>query len=353
MKTKTLALLLAFLAISCANTEPKKDEIIRKIKIARVQMDQPFLKSEFSGIIREGHENKLAFRVAGPILNIYVKEGSYVKEGDLIAEIDPRDYQTQYNVANAQYTQVKAETDRVVEMYNRKSVPDNDCEKAVAGEKLVTAQLSHAENQLRDTKLYAPFAGYIQEINFQKGEMINAGMPLATLINLDLYKIEVDIPASVYVSKNDFTSFTCMNAETGTDELPLKLLSYTAKADNNQLYKLYFSLDPGLNKNLAPGMNVKVFIYRTNPETGSLVVPVESVFFENDDACVWIYNSMTQKVMKRKVITGELAENGTIKITSGLTSNECVVTAGVNSLEEDQKVRVLNQVSETNIGGLL
>lgn len=353
MKTTTLAVLLAFLVGGCMNSQPQKKEIIRKVKIAPVQKDERFIKSEFSGIIKEGHENKLAFRVAGPILAIHVKEGNYTEEGDLIAKIDPRDYQTQFDVAKAQYTQVKAEADRVIEMYKRKSIPDNDYDKAVAGEKLVNAQLSHAGNQLRDTKLYAPFSGYIQEINFQKGEMINAGMPFATLINLDRYKIEVDIPASMYVLKDDFTSFTCQNAETGDEELPLKLLSYTAKADNNQLYKFFFSLNPGLNKNLAPGMNVKIFIYRNNPDSASFYIPVSSVFNENGNAYVWIYNASTSEVNKRKVETGSLTGNGNIRITAGLGENESVVTAGVNSLEEAQQVQVMKPVSETNIGGLL
>ena len=353
MKTIILALLVVILATGCASSDAEKKEIIRKVKVTGVQKDEPVLRSEFSGTIKEDRENNLAFRVAGPILAVHVKEGSYVKKGDLIAEIDPRDYQIQLDVAQAQYNQVKAETDRVTEMYNRKSVASVDFDKAVSGAKLVTAQLKHAEDQLRDTKLFAPFSGYVQQINFEKGELINTGLPFATLISLGNYKIEVDIPASLFVRKNDFTSFTCRNHTTGDNELPLTLTSNSMKADNNQLYKLYFSLNPQLNKSMAPGMDVQVFIYSRNPLEESYKVPVEAVFYENGSSFVWVYDPAASVVKKTKVETGGLAGKGSVKIISGLSGNESVVVAGVNVLNDNQQVKVLEPVSETNVGGLL
>lgn len=353
MKIRLVLFLLVAAFAGCTNTEVEKKEIIRKVKVATVETGEPILKSEFSGIIREDRENNLAFRVAGPIQAIYAKEGSFVKKGDLIAEIDPRDYQIQLDVALAQFKQVTAETGRVSEMYNRKSIAGIDYDKAVSGEKMVAAQLQHAENQLRDTKLFAPFSGYVQHINFEKGEMINAGMTFATLISLNTYKIEVDIPALLFVRRNDFTAFTCQNNETGDEELPLILTSFTMKADNNQLYKLYLNLDPQLNKKLAPGMNVKVVIYYKNQAEQSFSIPVEALFTIDGNTYVWIFNPESSVVNKRRVEPAALTGNGNIRITTGLTGNEKVVVAGVNVLQENQKVVLLETAGKTNIGGLL
>jgi len=259
----------------------------------------------------------------------------------------------QVDVARAQYEQVKAETGRVTEMYNRKSIADIDYDKAVSGEKMVNAQLNHAEHQLADTKLFAPFSGYVQNINFEKGEMINAGMTFATLISLNNYKIEVDIPVSLFVRKNDFTAFTCQNNETGDKELPLILTSFTMKADNNQLYKLYLNLDPQLNKKLAPGMNVKVMIYYKNCEEQSFSIPMEAIFNEQGISYVWIFNPETSAVNKRRVEHAAITGNGNVRIIHGLTGNEKVVVAGVNVLKENQKVEVLETAGKTNVGGLL
>ena len=353
MKLRMVLFLLVATFAGCTNSKIEKKEIIRKVKVAAVETGEPILKSEFSGIIREDRENNLAFRVAGPIQAIYAKEGSFVKKGGLIAEIDPRDYQVQLDVALAQFKQVTAETGRVSEMYNRKSIAGIDYDKAVSGEKMVAAQLQHAENQLRDTKLFAPFSGYVQHINFEKGEMINAGMTFATLISLNTYKIEVDIPALLFVRRNDFTAFTCQNNETGAEELPLILTSFTMKADNNQLYKLYLNLDPQLNKKLAPGMNVKVVIYYKNQAEQSFSIPVEALFTIDGNTYVWIFNPESSVVNKRRVEPAALTGNGNIRITTGLTGNEKVVVAGVNVLQENQKVVLLETAGKTNIGGLL
>ena len=353
MKLRMVLFLLVATFAGCTNSKIEKKEIIRKVKVAAVETGEPILKSEFSGIIREDRENNLAFRVAGPIQAIYAKEGSFVKKGDLIAEIDPRDYQIQLDVALAQFKQVTAETGRVSEMYNRKSIAGIDYDKAVSGEKMVAAQLQHAENQLRDTKLFAPFSGYVQNINYEKGELINTGMTFATLISLDNFKIEADIPASMFVKMDDFTSFTCSNRETGGVGIPIKLTSFSMKADNNQLYRLYFSLNPETNKNLAPGMDVKVLISYKNPVAESLTLPVEAIFHDSGNSFVWVFNSETSTVKKQKIVTEGLAGSGKVKITGGLRGDEKVVVAGVNVLQENQKVEVLQTVSETNIGGLL
>jgi multidrug efflux pump subunit AcrA (membrane-fusion protein) len=125
------------------------------------------------------------------------------------------------------------------------------------------------------------------------------------------------------------------------------------KADNNQLYKLYFNLDPRNNKSLAPGMDVNVFVYYNNNSNNSLTVPIEAVFNDSGISFVWVFNTESSTVNRRQVETAGLAGDGKIKITAGLNGNENVVVAGVNVLLENQKVEVLKPESETNIGGLL
>ncbi len=108
IKSLVLVLLPVFFIAACSNQSNGEEEIIRKVKVEKVQKASDVLRGNFSGVIEEARDVNLAFRVAGPIQAIYVKEGSFVKEGQLVAEIDPRDYQTQVNVAQAQYNQVKA-----------------------------------------------------------------------------------------------------------------------------------------------------------------------------------------------------------------------------------------------------
>lgn len=353
MKKFALGLMIVGAFWACKTEEVKNQRVLRKVKVTNVQKDVAVLSKSFSGSLQETKEVSLAFRIAGPIESIYIKEGQYVKKGDLIAEMDKRDYQIQLDGAEAQYKNVKAETERVKELYKRNSIADVDYEKAVSGEAMVATQLNHAKDQLLDTKLYAPFSGYIQDVNFEKGEMINTGMPLATLIDVSSYIIEVNIPTSLFLKKNDFVSYSCNSKQLEGEAMSLQLVSYNRKADNNQMYKLIFRLDQNAAINLAPGLAMEVNIKYKNPTSNPLYIPVKSVFQQDDKSFVWVYNEKDSVVVKKEVVTDGLIGDGNIRIVKGLDGFEKVITAGVNVLQEKQKVEVMEEASETNVGGLL
>ncbi|MBN2611892.1 MAG: efflux RND transporter periplasmic adaptor subunit [Bacteroidales bacterium] len=347
------AILCGTLIYGCKNTNDGNGEILRKIKVTEAQKDSAIVKKTFPGIIREAREVNLAFRVGGPIKEFLVKPGDFVKEGQLIAEMDTRDYRIQADVAQAQYEQVVAETQRVKELYNRKSVTQAEYEKALAGEKMVAAQLKHAQDQLKDTRLYAPFSGYIQKVNYENGELVNTGMPIATLLDISSYEVETDIPASLVAIKESFISYTLDKSGEPTIEIPLKLKGFDRKAANNQLHTFYFTLNPALVNNNLPGREVNVNLYIKSNGTFNCNIPVKAVFYRDKKTFVWVYDPKESVVKSREVIASGITGNGNIRIEKGLESGELIVVAGVNVLKENQRVELLEEPAETNVGGLL
>lgn len=81
--------------------------IAQLVKIAEVKTREGLLTVTYPGRLQAASDVKLSFRVAGPIQKIFVSEGEYVKKGQLLARLDPRDYQLQYDAAHAEYIQVK------------------------------------------------------------------------------------------------------------------------------------------------------------------------------------------------------------------------------------------------------
>lgn len=346
-------ILLAIFMISCAPEEKEPETVVRKVKVTTPQLLGDINSRTFAGVIKEASQVNLSFRVAGPIKKIYVKEGDYVKKGQLIAEIDPRDYKTQVDANKAQYEQMKSEYERLTKLNERKSVADNDYEKAVAGEKMLAVQLKHAEDQLNDTKLFAPFSGYIQSVKYDEKEIVNTGMTIATLLDLNSYSIEIEIPASFYILKNKFVNYSCQQPQISDTDYPLTLSGYQVKANNNQLYSMKFKLNPKDNKLLAPGMSVIVKINFKNDNDDSITIPINSIFNKEGQTYVWLFDPETSTVNLKEVVTDGLSGDGRIRIVSGLTEKDTIVVAGVNSLHENEKVNLLQTKSETNIGGLL
>lgn len=348
-----VVLLAVVFLMSCTPKKEGQPEIIHKVKVARPVKEAAMSERSFPGIIREAAEANLAFRVAGPIRDILVKEGDYVRQGALVARIDPRDYEIQMGVYEAQYNQMKGEFDRLTELSNRKSVADNDYEKAVAGEKMLRMQLQNARDQLNDTRLYAPFSGYIQSVKYEEGEMVNTGMTVATLIDMKSYRVEVDLPAAFFLRKGEFTTFSCSQSQLPGAVYPLQLVSTLVKANNSQLYRTTFRLDPKVNPKLAPGMTVNVKISFQNELGNPLQLPLTALFREEGKSCVWVFDASTSTVRQQEVTTGDLAGNGMITILSGIHEDDEVVVAGVHALREGWKVERLAVPAETNVGGLL
>lgn len=346
-----IIVLLALLISGCGGNRREAGSITRKVKIELVLPGDTIEVRSFSGLVQEAAEVGLAFRVAGPIAAVHVKEGDFVRKGQLIAQMDPRDYEIQVAAARAQYNQVKAEVERVTELFNRRSVSANEYDKAVSGLQRAEVHLRHTENQLNDTRLAAPAQGYIQRVNFRQGELIDAGMPVATLIDASRFQVEVDIPVSLFVRQNDFLSFSGIQPAIGNTPIELSLLGISPKAGHNQLFRLHLSVSPSYQAMLAPGMDIQVdMALRSN---GEPTIPLTALFKENGNTYVWIYQEDKKSVNRRQVVPGKTAGEGSITVVSGLAPGEQVVVAGTTLIREADRVEPLASPAETNVGGLL
>jgi RND family efflux transporter MFP subunit len=353
--TQLTKLILLFLVInlgsSCNEKEDQESQHIKLVKTANVNEISSIKQKQFPGIIKEAEEVNLAFRVAGPIKEINVKEGDFVKKGQLIAEMDPRDYEVQKNAVEAQAIQLKSEYERVEELNNRKSVADNDFEKMKAGKEMIEAKLKNANDQLNDTKLYAPFTGYITKVNFENGELVNQGTPIVSMIDVSILKVEIDVPASMFLMKEKITNIECTQEDIPDINFPLILKANNVKANNNGLYRFYLQHIPSVDSKLNPGMNVSVIVSYNVQNRKSLNIPLKAIFEKDDNSYVWVVKDSL--VNMRKVETNNILNSGNIGITGGLQAGEQIVIGGLNLLKENEKVRSIPEQSKTNVGNIL
>lgn len=347
-----LAVSLGVCLSACRSSE-EKEQTTMMVKAETVKSYQNELRTTYPGRIRAAAEVDLSFRVAGPLVRMPAEVGRYVRKGDLIAEIDPRDYELQFQATEAQYNQVKAEAERVIELYNRKSVPVNDYDKAVSGLQQISSKYTAHANALRDTRLLAPFDGYIQKKYFDANETVAAGMPVISMINTEYFEIEIDIPSSDYIHQDLFRKFSCVADVFPDHVFPLALIDIAKKANLNQLYRVRLRLKPDPRLPLAAGMSVNVMIDYEVGELPLTQVPLSAVFEEKGLSMVWVYSPAEQTVTRRQVFVRQILKDGTVVLDRGVESGELVVSAGVHKLKDGMSVELLKPVAETNVGGLL
>ena len=351
MKNKKQRWMLApvvCLLLGCAGPEPAGQPLHSVVTMKAGTAGTRVVKT-FSGVVKEKAEVSLGFKTGGQIERIYVKEGDRVRGGQLLAQLDTADYRLAVDAAESRYVQLRGELARLRRLYEGKSLSANDFEKAESGLRQTEVEWRMNRNKLAYTRLYAPADGYIQSVNNEEAEMVNAGTPVFSLLTAGPMKVEVSLPLEVCRHRDDMTGVSCRWRDR---PIAVRLLSITPKADAVQLYKALLLVE-GQEADLSAGMNVEVDIeLQTRVAEGSLALPVQAVFNEDGKDYVWVVGA-DSTVSRREVTVGTLDGEGRLVVTGGLAGDEEIVRAGVHALHEREKVKVLPPVAATNIGGLL
>jgi len=342
-----------FLFFGCRQERVQK-ETVKTIKVTAAVRYGDGKKTSFPGRVSAASEINVSFRISGPIVAINVREGQFVRKGQILAEMDSRDYAIQFAATEAEYIQIKAEAERIVELFELQIVAENDYDKAVSALKQITAKYNAHKNTLEDTRLMAPFDGYIQKRYFDAGETIGAGTPVFSMIGAESPEVIINIPVAVYIQRENFDTYSCYFELFPEMTYSLELVAINQKANLNQLFMVRFRM--GKNDGLpAPpiGASTMVTIHFKQENTEMISIPLTALFEMDGKPTVWVYDENECKVTARNIFLYEVLTNGTVVVSEGLKADEQVVSAGVHALSDGEKVRLLPQVSPFNAGGML
>lgn len=341
---KLILISMLVLTVGCARGTTEKEQI-RSVKCDTVKTaGSRVAQSQFPGRVKAAMESNVAFRVAGQITGIHVAQGQYVRKGSVIARLDDRDYLTQLAATEAEYNRIKAEADRVIELYSKQSATPNDYDKAVYGLRQITAKLEAHRNALNDTRLAAPFDGYIQKKYFDVGETVGAGLAVVSLVSTGHPEIEINIPTADFIQRGDYASATATIDVFPDRIFLLELIGINQKANLNQLYTTNFRIKEG--SQAAPGMTAMVTVNYKEDEAGWMQIPFTALSGDS----VWRVEN--DKVYRKPVKVGQIKNNGTV-LVRGLAAGELVVSGGTNALTQGQRIKILPAKSATNVGGIL
>lgn len=307
---------------------------------------------QFPGRVVAATDANLSFKVAGTLRRVCVNEGSYVRKGQLIAELDDADYQLQLNATKAEYAGVKADAERVMALYKEGGTTASNYDKARYGLEQMEAKLTNHTNQYNYTRLYAPYDGCVQRQFFEVGETVGPGMPIISLLANVAPEIEVNLPASSYVNRNHFTGYGCTLDILPGEMLSLDLVSVLPQANANQLYTMRLRLRDN-NEQVAPGMSAWVSIQVNDSISEGVRIPATALVREGEQTYVYVYEGKSETVKRINVQVNRLHTNGTADVSGNIVAGDRVVGTGAHHIHDGQHVRLMAPVSKTNVGGLL
>lgn len=354
----TLASFLLLSNPGCGKEEVQVEPVLRPVRTVTVGSTAAGRQRTFSGTARAGMESKLSFKVAGNVKRIAVKVGDNVTKGDLIGELDAKDYSLQVEQAKASLAQAQAQLrnaqaafKRTRELYANRSASKSEFDAARAAAESAGAAVNASKKQVQllrqqrgYTRLTAPVAGSIADVKVENNENVAAGQVVAVLTSGKDIEVHVAVP-EVVISKVKKGSKVTVSF----DALPDKSFSavITEVGVSSVGAGTTFPVTARLTKTdpaIRAGMAAEVTFEFAKKDKGKkrIIVPSVAVGEDRKGRFVFIVEKAGEGVgaVKRRVVeVGELTGEG-LEITKGLKDGDVVVTAGLRFLEDGIKVRL-------------
>jgi len=343
------ALLAALMTAGCGRKEePERAPVARPIKTLRITGGGEG-RLTFPGTVQAMDRAELSFRVNGPLVELPVNEGDEVKKGQLLARLDPRDYEIAAAEAQAVFEKSEADLARYQRLYEQEAVPLADLELARAQRDMSKARYDQARADVRDTRLVAPFDGWVGRRFVQNFEDVQAKERILTLHNIENLEIVVDVAEGLVARVKKVQGIYVRFSAAPEEEFPLTLQEFSAEADpKTRTYQVTLSFPQPKNIRVLPGMTGTVVA--VNPEAmgqdqgGTFVVPVSAVGGgDSGTPYVWIVDEEGMFVTRRDVRVGSVTGTDGIQILEGLTGGETIALTGVTQLTEGAQVRLMNE----------
>jgi len=334
------------------------EEVSRPAKLFTVSAAGGDLFRSFPGEVRATDQAELAFRVSGELIEFPATRGKKVSQGDLLAKLDPSDYQAALDQAQAQYDLAKSQFARVEELVERQLVSRAEYDQRLALMKVRKSDLDRARNNLDYTSIYAPFDGVIARRLSENYQSVAAGQVVMILQTGKMIDVIIDVPESIIVriertaAKRNPRPVQVRFDSIGEDTYEALYKEHEAQADSATLtYKVTLSLPSPENINVLPGMSATVIanigaLY--DEGTQGVAVPIEAVFSAEEEPLdsefkyVWVVDPDSMRASRRAVKVGQLS-GGEIAVLEGLNEGDVIISAGVNAVQEGMLVHPMKR----------
>ena len=307
-----MAALVLMALCSCGEKKQAAVEQTVRVKVQQIQAEAVNGEQGFSGTIEEASGAALSFASTGTIKRIYVSAGQTVRQGQLIAELDPTTIQNAYTISKTALEQAQDTYNRMKELHDGGSLPEMQWIQIENQLKSAKASEAMAKKSLADTRLYAPFSGFIASKDAEIGQNAIPGMSIVKLVSIGSVKVKISVPENDIQRISKGSSMKIIVPALGNRQFEGRLTERGVSADPRSNYM--------------------------QGATG-VFIPANLVQLDSDNKTfVWVVNG--GKAVKREIfISGETAQGA--QVSGGLSDGDQLIVAGQQKVSNGMKVEVI------------
>ena len=350
-----LAILGAAMLVSACSRPAPPEEPVRSVKVITVGLGAFESGQEYAGEVRARVESRLGFRVAGKITKRTVEVGQRVKAGQLLAQLDPRDYQLAADAGRAQVVSATTQRDlaaadltRYRALKDQNFISGAELERREATLKAAQATLEQAQAQLAGqgnqtgyTQLLADVSGVVTAVEAEAGQVVAAGTPVVRIAQDGPRDVVFAVPEDK-LARVPVGSAVTVRSWTGGPSLRGTVRELAASADPvTRTFPVKVTLsEKDAGEALPLGATAYVVPQAVAQLAGGVIkLPTSALRQECRGSAVWVLDTASMTVRSQPVQIATADGNEAV-IASGLQPGQKVVSAGVHVLSPGQKVTI-------------
>jgi len=294
---------------------------------------------EVQGVIETDRNAAINSEVSAKIVSIHVKEGQYVKKGQILVKLDSKvirnniaEIKNQVELAQIVYDKQKSLWDQNIGSEIQYLEAKNNLESLKRRRETMYSQLEMYH-------IDAPFSGTVDEIYPKIGEMAYPLGPAIRIVNLDEVYIKADVSerylGKIKAGDSALISFPSLNIE--------KVSSISRLGNfinpNNRTFKVRFDMQNDIDE-LKPNLLAKIKIMDYDHKN-AVVVPTKFIQENpNGDEFVYLLSKNSASMAKKQMVKTGMSYQGQIEITEGLAAGDEIILQGAKSIKDGEIVEV-------------
>lgn len=275
--------------------------------------------------------------IAGRIVRFGFQDGSRVREGGVLVELDPAILRAELSKARSDLALARSNSDRASQLASQGTGTLRARDEATAVLQAAQANLELAQTRLERTEIRAPFSGVVGLRQFSVGAYVAPGDGIVELAAVDPVRVDFRVP-ELFLSSIRNGQKIAVTA----DALPGRTFDGTIYAihpivdENGRALRLRAAL-PNPEGTLHPGLFVRIRVV-VEERTNAVLVPEAAVF--PVERKTYVYRVVDGRAVLTEVRLGR-RKPGQVEIASGLAAGQVVVTAGHQRLSDGVAVEVV------------
>mgnify|MGYP000492176052 CR=1 FL=1 len=337
--------------LSACNQSSDRPAEIPAVKTVKAISADAGMALVFASAIQPRYQSQLAFRVGGKLLTREAHLGSHVKQGQVLAQLDPADLklsaaasQAQVASVKADYIYAKAELERYKQLRAQSyvsaaayEVRKNSYDAALARLNAAKAQAAVSTHQAGYSNLIADYDGIITTVNADPGQVIAAGQPIMTLARTESLDAVINVAES-QIQQVRAARYVDISLWSDPDKVYHGHIREIAGAADiaSRTYEVKIQIDKPDN-DLKLGMTATVVMHgAAGIDRSTTLIPLTALLQSQQQAAVYVLDA-DNRLAVRKVKVMQYRERDAL-ISTGLQPGERLVALGVHKLHAGEHV---------------